>query len=135
MGSFLKFIMARQNVKTEQRLSVELKIIFPNLNRNKSYHDKSRKFKLFVDEELIVTLNQHSARVYTDKFKLRSLIKVEKIYGVNSKPDSTFEYRIGNNFAILTNQSGFKKRVEVDFSLDNTLKIRDDIDFNQLQAI
>lgn len=109
--------MKKQNVKRTQRLGVKLLLRFPDVHSGKSYLDSKRNHLLLVDgkEEPILGISE--------EYKLRSLIVVLKRYG--SSIDSTFTYRVGENFAELQLPGRPKKRVEVDFTKGNILRVLD----------
>lgn len=121
-------------VKLEERLLVKMEVRFPDINENKSYTSIFRKFNLFIDGELTEEFNQNAKRHHTMYFKLRSVISVHKVFE-DKLPDSTFTYRVGENFAILKNQYGKTKKIAVSFEKDNTLYIKTDIEFERLKDI
>jgi len=123
-----------QKVKKKERLVVALSIVVPDVNRAKSYKALDRKYNLVVDGIPIASFDQESPRSLKLTAKLRSLIEVKKVYG-SKRPDSIYTYRVGENFAEITNQVGKNKRVAIDFSLGNLLTVEDDISFNNLVDI
>lgn len=123
-----------QRVKVQERLLVGLLIAVPDVNRSKSYKDKNRKYQLVVDGIPMATFDQDSPREMKVAVKLRSVLEVKKVYG-NKRPDAGFVYRVGENFAEVTDQVGRVKRIALDFTSGNRLEIEDDISFNNLTDI
>jgi len=123
-----------QKVKIKERLEVALRVSVPDVNRAKSYKALDRKYNLVIDGIPTASFDQESPRSLKFTAKLRSLIEVRKVYG-SKRPDSIYTYRVGENFAEITNQVGKSKRVAIDFSLGNLLTVEDDISFNNLVDI
>lgn len=126
--------MSSQKVKKQERLIIALSVVVPDINRFKSYRDLNRKYKMEIDGKPIVEFDQDTPRKLNITTKLRSIIEVKKVYG-SKRPDSVFTYRVGENFAEVTNQVGNKKRIALDFTQNNTLEVEDDISFNNLVNI
>ena len=112
--------MEKQNVKREERLGVKLLLQYPDLHANKGYIDPKRNHLVLVDGVEVKPIKGIS-----EEYKLRSLITVKKRYGEGSRVDSTFTYRVGENFAELEITNKKLVRVAVDFSKGNILKVLD----------
>jgi hypothetical protein len=125
--------MKKQNVKRAQRLGVKLLLIFPDLHAGKSYIDNNRNHQYLVDGQ------QRTKLGLCEEFKLRSLIVVKKRYGVHSHNDSgvdsTFTYRVGENFAELQVKGKPKVRVSISFESGNILNILDNTSFYKQSSI
>lgn len=124
-----------QKVLKKERLKINLLLRFPDINRNKSYKAKERKYIVKVDGEGsgVVDMTTVPQLMLTD-IRLRSLIVIEKRYE-NKLPDAIFKYRVGENFAELTHQSGKVKRIAISFEDANILDVKDDVDFYSLKDI
>ena len=110
---------------------MKLTLVFPDLNRNKSYKSDKRKFNLFVNT------NEQKFTITTDcpsdgnlDLKLGDNIYVEKRFGYSKSIDSSFYYKVGASTAELKNQNGEKKNVPVNIT-DGVLHILDDNDFKK----
>lgn len=124
-----------QRVERKQRLKVNLLLRFPDINTNKSYSAIERKYIVKVDNEPMGIVDMTTVpKLFLNDIRVRSKIVVEKRYD-KKMPDSIFEYRVGENFAILTNQNGRQKRMALDFEDANILDIKDDQDFNSIKDI
>lgn len=110
----------RQTVKREERLKVNLLIAYPNLHQGKSYVDENRNFTISVDggEET------PPLKGFNEEFRLRALIVIRKKY--REKVDSTFTYRVGENFAELQVTGYSPMRIAINFESSNTLRVLDD---------
>tara|TARA_R110002051_G_scaffold302571_1_gene371032 strand:+ start:252 stop:635 length:384 start_codon:yes stop_codon:yes gene_type:complete len=124
-----------QRVSREERLRVSVLLRFPNINRNKSYNAIERKYIVTIDGEPGGVVDMSTVpRLLLNRVRLRSLIRVEKRYKFKF-PDSVFEYRVGENFAIVNNQQGKSKRIAIDFEGANVVDIKDDQDWFNLKDI
>lgn len=118
----------KQTVKREERLRVRIAIIYPDPQKNKTYFDNNRHYTIKVDKELERVgeniVNEENKPKF-EHFRLRALIVVKKKY--KKTIDSTFTYRVGENFARLK-VKGCKEEtiVAVDFTDGNFLSILDD---------
>lgn len=92
-----KVMLINHKVERKERLSVDLKLKFPDPHHNKTYKDERRHYTVRVDvgENFKVT----EEGVFNFKLKLRSLLVVKKMFG--NKIDSSLTYRVGENFALL----------------------------------
>lgn len=126
--------MKTQTVKRVERLLLSLVLRFPDVNRGKSYKDSARKFTVSVNGVPEGVVDMTTVNTLGLKVRLRSLIRIEKQYG-NKTPDAVIEYRVGENFFIITNQTREQKRVAVSFEENNLLDVKDDIDFKNLKDI
>lgn len=108
---------------------MKLTVVFPDLNRNKSYDSDKRKFILYVNtNEQKYTINMNNPLDGDIEVELGDNIYVEKKFGYSKSLDSVFYYKVGAPTAELINQKGRTKRVPVSIS-DGVLHILDDIDF------
>ena len=110
---------------------MKLVLVFPDLNRFKSYKSDKRKFNLYVNtDEQKYTIDMNSALNGEIDVKFGDNIFVEKRFGFSKKRDSSFYYKVGQDTAELTNQQGKKKNVPVNID-DGVLHILDDNDFKK----
>lgn len=122
-----------QTVKREQRLKIKLVLQFPDINRNKSYSAIERKYLVTVDGEPAGLVDMTTVPSLVLITRCRALVRIEKRFGDKS-PDSITEYRVGENF--MTVQAfGKKKRVALDFTDNNLIYVKDDVDFTSLEDI
>lgn len=124
-----------QKVLRKERLKLDLLLKFPDINRNKSYKAIERKYIVTVDEEPAGLVDMTTVpSLMLAGIRLRSLIKIEKVFG-SKLPDAIFTYRVGENFATITNQRGEVKRIALSFEDTNTVFVKDDIDWRDLKDI
>lgn len=108
------------HVERKERLMVNLAFNFPSPHTNKSYVDKRRHYTIKVDigEPEVVS----EATIIHKELRLRSLVVIKKMF--DRKIDSSFTYRVGENFAILRIGDN-EIRVSLSFNEDNSLNILD----------
>lgn len=112
---------------------MKLTLVFPDVNRNKSYKSKMRRYTLWINTIETFVIDQDSALDGEVEVELGDFLYVEKRFRYHNK-DATFFYSVGNSFAQLINQDGKKKNVPV--SIENgVLHILDDNDFKKARHI
>lgn len=132
MVPFFTFKKMKQTVKREERLKVSINVAYPDLQRNKSYFDSNRNFTIEVGgkgESKIDFRGENGSadnRIKNESFRLRVQIIIRKKY--RTSVDSTFIYRVGENFARLQTR-GKETIVAVDFTDSNTLEVLDDCSY------
>ena len=109
---------------------MNLTLIFPDVNRKKTYNSPLRKYNVYLNSSPVFELNQDSAREGELNVKDGDKIYITKRFGYNKKVDSHFYYIVGQDRAELMNQDGKKKYVAVDVE-DNMLFVLDDNDFKK----
>jgi hypothetical protein len=107
-----------------------LTLVFPNVNRNKSYTSPLRRFNCWINSnENSFTVDQDTALHGEVVCKEGDKIYIEKRFG--NAIDSKFYYIVGNKHAELTNQQGNKKLVWVDALNNGVLHVLDDNDYKK----
>ena len=104
-------------------------LLFPDLNRNKSYKSAARKFHVYINSKKIYEINQNCVLFGDIEVELGDKIFIQKRFGGSSLVDSSFYYVVGRDTADLTNQKKQTKTVYVDVINDGVLQVLDDSDF------
>lgn len=111
---------------------MKLELVFPNVNRNKSYTSNLRRFTVFVNSKQRFVIDQDSVLNGEIEVNEGDKIYIEKRFAYKNK-DSHFYYIVGQNRAELvkgTLDYAKKKYVAVDIS-DGVLHVLDDNDFRK----
>jgi hypothetical protein len=114
-------------------MNLDLTLVLPDLNRNKSYVDDKRRFKISINGVLKFVLVRQSGRIANINVNEGDEIVVAKHYGT-MRADSVFRYVMGEQHAFLRNQQGKFKTFLADFQED-VLFVQDDNDFKFLKSI
>tara|TARA_R110002050_G_scaffold135505_1_gene258156 strand:+ start:1658 stop:2011 length:354 start_codon:yes stop_codon:yes gene_type:complete len=114
-------------------MNLDLTLVLPNINRNKSYDSDARRYKISINGTLKFVATQESGRLQNLKVNQGDVIVVAKHFGTMSA-DSVFRYVMGEEVASLRNQQGKFKTYLADFQED-VLFVQDDIDFLSLATV
>lgn len=114
---------------------MNITLVFPNVNRNKSYTSHLRKFYTWVNRcEQPLVVDQDSDSVHSLACNEGDWIYIEKTFAFNQK-DSKFYYKVGQETATLENSKGEKRTVFVDVLNDGVLYVLDDNDFRKIKHV
>ena len=114
-------------------MNLDLTLVLPNINRNKTYDSGARRYKISVNGTLKFVATQDSGRLQNLKVDQGDVIVVAKHFGTKDA-DSVFRYVMGEETALLRNQQGKIKMYFADFQED-VLFVQDDIDWMSLAPI
>tara|TARA_R110000744_G_scaffold342771_2_gene447964 strand:- start:933 stop:1277 length:345 start_codon:yes stop_codon:yes gene_type:complete len=108
---------------------MKLDLVFPNVNRTKSYKSEARNYAVFVNSKKIYQVNQNDSKTGSLEVELGDKVFIQKRFGRNII-DASFYYIVGDTTAELINQQKNKKHVYTNAS-EGVLFVLDDIDFNK----
>tara|TARA_R110000744_G_scaffold47930_3_gene105232 strand:+ start:388 stop:732 length:345 start_codon:yes stop_codon:yes gene_type:complete len=108
---------------------MKLTLIFPNVNRSKSYTSNHRRYTVWINSKQTFVIDQDSPRDGEVEVKEGDKIFIDKRFAYRNK-DASFYYIVGDSTAELINQEGKKKNVYVNIS-QGVLHILDDLDFKK----
>ena len=112
---------------------MKLELVFPDVNRTKSYKSEARNYAIFVNSKKIYQVNQNDSKTGSLEVELGDKVFIQKRFGRNII-DASFYYIVGDTTAELINQQKKKKHTYVDTS-DGVLFVLDDIDFNKVIGV
>jgi len=113
-------MIKNHKVERKERLVVEIDFKFPDPHSRKSYVDKRRHFSMKVDIDPPITIDSECTIRQT--LRLRALVVIKKMFG--NKIDSSFTYRVGENFGMLRIGDN-NLRISLSFAENNILEVLD----------
>lgn len=113
-------MIKNHKVERKERLLVAIDFKFPDPHHRKSYVDKRRHFTMKVDINSPVTIDNEC--IVHQSLRLRALVIIKKMFG--NKIDSSFTYRVGENFGMLRIGDN-SLRIALSFSESNVLEVLD----------
>ena len=120
-----------ESIKKKNQLWVALNFIFPKAQeKGEVYVNKSVKFKVFVDQELVGEVGKGDTQTFISNMKLGCKVDILKGDTEKGTISSSFSWIVGEEFGTLYLDQEASKSVKMIFNNQNRVEIYDERDWD-----
>jgi len=122
-------------IEEKNALWVALNFIFPKAQkRGEVYVKKSTAFKVFVDEELVASVNKDDDQTFISNMKMGCKVDILKGNSESGEVFSSFSWIVGRSHATLYLSESVFKKVKMNFANRNRVEVFDERDFELINS-